>query len=176
MISNNPRQTSWLWTSDCTDTTAATTETTNTMATITDPLLALKSAIQEKAPISYKNNGSPAPNLSNATHIVLSPTVSFPKNTPTRLRNSGRTSASTSASQDPQTNPSAFFSLEAVCLAWLLRDASAADYVRQAREHGLVTGFVSITERKSLVDWLEGRTSTHEKIVPLASECHHMPR
>jgi parafibromin len=140
------------------------------MASGNDVLLALKNAIQSKSPITYKNNGGPASNLSSASHIVLSSALSFPKNTPTRLRNSGRTGAPSSTSHDPQANPSDFFTLEAVYLVWLLRDASAADYVRQAREHGLVTGFVSITERKSLVDWLEGRTSTHDKIVPLASK------
>lgn len=142
--------------------------TDNKMSTSTDPLLALRSAIQSKSPITYMTNGAPSSSLSGATHIVLSPTLSFPKNTPTRLQKPGLASAPNATARDPQANPSDFFTLEAVYLAWLLREASGADYARHAREHGLVVGFVSITERKTVVDWLEGRTSTHQRIVPLA--------
>jgi len=42
--------------------------------------------------------------------------------------------------------------------------------MKQARENGLAVGFVSVTERKSLVDWLEGKAAQHPNIVPLASE------
>jgi parafibromin len=35
--------------------------------------------------------------------------------------------------------------------------------MRQARENGLTLGFVSVTERKRVVEWLEGRSaSEHE--------------
>jgi parafibromin len=40
--------------------------------------------------------------------------------------------------------------------------------MKQARESGLAVGFVSVTERKSVVDWLDGRTANHLNIVPLA--------
>jgi len=40
--------------------------------------------------------------------------------------------------------------------------------MKQAREHGLAVGFVSVTERKSVVDWLEGKISDHERITPLS--------
>ena len=42
--------------------------------------------------------------------------------------------------------------------------------MKQARESGLAVGFVSVTERKSVVDWLEGKIPEHEKIVPLVGE------
>lgn len=71
------------------------------------------------------------------------------------------------SSSDPSSNPQDFFSLEAVYLAWLLRDASGAEYMKQARENGLAVGFVSVTERKSVVDWLEGRIADLERITPL---------
>lgn len=70
---------------------------------------------------------------------------------------------------DPVKHPQDFFSLGAVYLAWLLRDASGAEYMKQARENGLAVGFVSVTERKSVVDWLEERTSDLPNIVPLES-------
>jgi parafibromin len=38
------------------------------------------------------------------------------------------------------------------------------------RESGLAVGFVNITERKSVVDWLEGRIPEHERIVSLTGE------
>lgn len=41
--------------------------------------------------------------------------------------------------------------------------------MKQARENGLAVGFVSVTERKSVVDWLEERTSDLPNIVPLES-------
>jgi parafibromin len=67
-------------------------------------------------------------------------------------------------------NPQDFFSIEAVYLAWLLRDAPGAEYMKQARESGLAVGFVSVTERKSVVDWLEGKIPDHERIVSLVGE------
>ena len=37
-----------------------------------------------------------------------------------------------------------------------LRDAAGAEYyMKQAREHGLGVGFVSVREREDVVDWLE---------------------
>lgn len=42
--------------------------------------------------------------------------------------------------------------------------------MKQARENGLVVGFVSVTERKGVVDWLEGRSEDDsDKIIPLAA-------
>ncbi|OCH86204.1 CDC73-domain-containing protein [Obba rivulosa] len=132
--------------------------------TSVDAVLALRQAIKSRADISYTKGSDPAPNLASATHIVLSPTTSLPKSTPTRLRKPGATST------DPSANPQDFFSLEAVYLAWLLRDASGAEYMKQARESGLAVGFVSVTERKSVVDWLEGRREDLDSMVPLVSE------
>ena len=36
------------------------------------------------------------------------------------------------------------------------------------REHGLAVGFVSVAERKHVVDWLERRVQESDQIVPLA--------
>ncbi|EIN07888.1 RNA polymerase II-associated protein [Punctularia strigosozonata HHB-11173 SS5] len=129
-----------------------------------DPLIALQEAIKAKKPITYASDGSPTPSLASASHIVLSTSLALPKSTPTRLRRPGATST------DPTASPQDFFSLEAVYLAWLLREASSAEYMKQARENGLPVGFVSVTERKGLVDWLEGRTASHERVVPLQGE------
>lgn len=128
-----------------------------------DPLLALRNAIKIRyKPTPVDDHNTPAPNLSSATHLRLSDTLSLPKSTPTRLRRPGSTDT------DPESNPSGFVSLEAVYLAWLLRDAGSAEYMKQARESGLAVGFVSVTERKGVVEWLEGKTSDLESIVPLA--------
>ena len=40
--------------------------------------------------------------------------------------------------------------------------------MKQAREHGLAVGFVSVAERKHVVDWLEGRVQESDHIILLA--------
>ena len=128
------------------------------MDSTSDPLLALRQAIKTKVPITYAANSEPTASLLAATHVVLSPTLSLPKSTPTRYSKPG-----TSAS-----SPSDFFTLEAVYLAWLLRDAPVAEYMKQARENGLAVGFVSVTERKGIVEWLEGKVTDLKRLVPIA--------
>lgn len=139
-----------------------------TMTSTADPLNSLKQAIRSKAKITYKNDSGSCSTLSSATHLVFSPSLSLPKSTPTRLRKA------TASSTDPQAHPSDFFPLDAVYLAWLLKDASGAEYMKQARENGLLAGFVSVTERKGVVDWLENRTAHHDRIVPLQCELYHL--
>lgn len=61
--------------------------------------------------------------------------------------------------------------MAAVYFAWSNKDAGSADYFRHARENGLAVGlFVSVTERKGVVDWLEGKVPDLDNIVPLACE------
>ncbi|KAM6500993.1 RNA polymerase II-associated protein [Amanita muscaria] len=129
--------------------------------TTSDPLLSLRQATKNKINITYASNETPCSSLLNATHIVLGPGLSFPKTIPTRLRKPGITAAP--ASQDLHT-------LESVYLAWLLRDAPGAEYMKQARENGLAVGFVSVTERKNVVDWLEGKIAEYERIVSVPTE------
>jgi parafibromin len=126
----------------------------------TDPLLALRRAVKSKTPITYLTDGQPAPTLLAATHLSLGPAITFPKSTPTRYTKPGVSNSSSTAD---------VYTLEAVYLAWLLRDAPGAEYMRQARESGLTVGFVSVTERKSVVEWLEGKVADLERIRPLAS-------
>ncbi|EDR11132.1 RNA polymerase II-associated protein [Laccaria bicolor S238N-H82] len=125
------------------------------MSSTSDALLILRQAVKSKEPISFSNKDGPCTSLLNATHLVISGT-SLPKSSPTRYRKPGAA-------------PSDFYSIEAIYLAWLLRDAPGAEYMKQAREHGLAVGFVSVTERKSVVDWLEDKISGHERIAPLSS-------
>ncbi|KAJ6525312.1 RNA polymerase II-associated protein [Mycena vulgaris] len=126
-----------------------------------DPLLALRGAIKAKDTISYAQSGEPCQDLLSATHIVVSPTCTLSKSAPTRYRKPGVLMAA---------GPDDFFSVEAVYLAWLFQSAPGADYMKQARENGLAVGFVSVTERKNVVDWLEGKIADHERIVPLVAE------
>ncbi|KAG6813366.1 hypothetical protein H0H92_011632 [Tricholoma furcatifolium] len=126
--------------------------------TSTDALLILRQAIKSKEPITYADDNGPCSSLLNASKLVIS-SASLPKSSPTRYLKTGVTTAA---------GPSDFFSLEAVYLAWLLRDAGGAEYMKQARENGLAVGFVSVTERKNVVDWLEGRMHENSRIVSLA--------
>ncbi|KAH9958508.1 hypothetical protein BGW80DRAFT_1439042 [Lactifluus volemus] len=100
----------------------------------TDPLDTLRAAVSANHDITTVNaSGAPAGSLRTATHLRLSATTTLPKNAPTRLRKPG------SSGIDPTSHPDGFFMLEAVYLAWLLCDTPAG-------------GFVSLTERKSIVD------------------------
>lgn len=134
--------------------------------TDTDPLIALRGAIKSKTPITHAtSDGTTTPHLRSATHLVLSPSLSLPKSTPTRYKNSA-----TSAPSNPSISPHDFYSLEAIYLAWHLRDVPGADYMKQTRESGLGVGFVSITERKAVVEWLEGADIVGERVVPIPGE------
>ncbi|KAI0085933.1 RNA pol II accessory factor, Cdc73 family-domain-containing protein [Irpex rosettiformis] len=130
----------------------------------TDALLALRNSVRSKTRITYANGSEPTTSLATASHIVLSPKQSLPKSSPTRLRKPGTTST------DPSANPQDFYTLHAVYLAWHLRDAHGAEYLKQTRENGLSVGFISITDRKSIVDWLEGRVNDLESIVPTIAQ------
>ncbi|KAI0373122.1 RNA polymerase II-associated protein [Pilatotrama ljubarskyi] len=134
------------------------------MSSGTDALLALRQAIKSKTPITYTNDAGPTDSFSSATHLVLSPTSALPKSTPTRLRKPGATAS------DPQSNSQDFFSLGAVYLAWLLRDAPGAEYMKQVRENGYTVGFVSVTERKAVADWLEDKTQSLSGLVSIEAE------
>ncbi|KAI9570684.1 RNA pol II accessory factor, Cdc73 family-domain-containing protein [Boletus coccyginus] len=127
------------------------------MDSTTDPLLALRHAVKSKSPITYLAHGKHAQTLLTATHLALSAAVTLPKSSPTRYTKPGVSSPSSTAD---------VYTLEAVYLAWLLRDAPGAEYMRQARESGLTVGFVSVTERKSVVEWLEGKVADLERIRP----------
>jgi parafibromin len=47
--------------------------------------------------------------------------------------------------------------------------------MKQTRENGLAVGFVSVTERKGVVDWLEGKVPDSDRIVPLVGTFVKMP-
>ncbi|KAF8162717.1 RNA polymerase II-associated protein [Crassisporium funariophilum] len=125
------------------------------MSTQNDPLLALRQAIKSRSKITYSNSSGPSSSLSDATQLVLSGET-YLKSSQTRYRKPGATSD--------------FYSLDAIYVAWLLRDAPGAEYMKQAREHGLAVGFVSVTERKHVTDWLEGKVTDNERIASLATD------
>jgi parafibromin len=129
-----------------------------------DPLDAFRAAISAKYEIEPVNAaGVPAGSLRSATHLRFSTAITFPKSAPTRLRKVG------SSAKDPASEPDGFFMLEAVYLAWSLRDTPGGEYMKQAREHGLPAGgFVGLTERKSIVDWLKRTVTALDSIVPLS--------
>ncbi|KAF9018742.1 RNA polymerase II-associated protein [Hymenopellis radicata] len=126
-----------------------------------DAALTLRQAIKGKQIITYAINDQPCSSLSTATHVVIPP-HSFPKSTATRFRKLDVTTP---------TGPNDFYSLEALYLAWHLKDASAAEYTRQARENGVGVGLlVSVTARKRVLEWLEGDIDDGDLIVSLPGE------
>lgn len=128
-----------------------------------DALLALRNAIKSQSTISYAASGEPTSSLVAATHLVL-PSQTLPKSAPTRFRRPGVSGS------DPTTTPGDFFTLDAIYVTWLLKDASVTEYMKRARDNGLTVGLVSVTERKSVVDWLEGKVAVHPNVLPLACE------
>jgi hypothetical protein len=131
------------------------------MASSADALDALRAAAKSGFSIVPTDAaGALAPSLRLATHLQLADGLALPKTTPTRLRKAN------ASSRDPAAHPGDFFTLEAVYVAWSLRDASGADYMRQAREGGLTVGFVGVTERKGVVEWIEEKVAHLPQIVP----------
>lgn len=125
-----------------------------------DILDALRDATSNNRPITFLEGTTPASSLGpSTTHIVLSPNVTVPRAAPTRFRRSASSTAT-----DPQASPGDFVSLEALLLVWSLKAASAGDYMRQARA---VPGYVAVTERRAIVEWLEGKRAEHDNIVPI---------
>ncbi|KZV86851.1 CDC73-domain-containing protein [Exidia glandulosa HHB12029] len=124
------------------------------MSSTPDPLVALRDAIKNKAAITYLADDAPTPLLQSATHISIPTTgtepLVVPKTTPSRFRK---------PSSDTE-----FYAIGAVLACWLFRDAGAAEYMRASREAGYAAGFVSVTERKGIVDWLEGRRAQHDRL------------
>ncbi len=129
-----------------------------------DPLETFRAAVSAKYDIKPVNaSGAPASSLRSATHLRLSTAATFPKIMPTRLRKVG------SSATDPASEPDGFFMLEAVYLAWSLRETPGGEYMKQAREHGFPAGgFVGLTERKGIVDWLKRAVTVLDSIVPLS--------
>lgn len=137
----------------------------------TDPLLLLRQAISTRKAIKFLDaSQQPTTSLSNAVSLVFpqpssSTSTTLAKSTPTRLRKPNHTQI------DPNTHPSDFYTLDAVYLAWSLREAASAAYMKTVRDAGIgITNMVAITEKASVVEWLEGRTDTNPNIVPLLGE------
>ena len=133
----------------------------------TDALLALRNAIKHNESIGYAANGTPTTSLAAATHVLLGSSVAVPKSTPTRWR---RPNAKDTSATDPSASPEDFHAIEALTLCWLTRTENAAMYMRQATTEK-VAGYVLLTERKAVNDWLDGKLADHERIVPLPGTC-----
>ncbi|KAF8261425.1 hypothetical protein EI94DRAFT_1833331 [Lactarius quietus] len=98
------------------------------------------------------SSGAPAGTLRSATQLRLSSATTLSKSAPTRLRKAGA-ARRTQARRVPH---------------WSLRDTPGGEYMCQALEHGLPAGgFVSLSERKSIVGWLR-RSIRSRQVVPLS--------
>ncbi|CAG7846080.1 SubName: Full=Related to RNA polymerase II-associated protein-Laccaria bicolor {ECO:0000313/EMBL:CCA66853.1} [Serendipita indica DSM 11827] len=133
-----------------------------------DALVSLRSAIASKQPITFLNaEKEPEASLANAVFLLLpqpsqAGPITLAKSTPTRLRKPNHTQT------DPNAHPADFYALDAVYLAWSLREAATAEYMKSVRDSGIgITNMVAITEKQSVVDWLERRMDSHPNIVPL---------
>lgn len=129
-----------------------------------DPLQALRQTVQAQQPITYLTDEStPSETLQVATHIGLGPNdLRFPKTAATRYQRPSATR------RDWVAHPEDFFTLQAIILAYVSKDLSTAEYLKRARDtFAGATAFVSVTDRAPLVEWLEGKSQTLERLVPL---------
>ncbi|KAF8344129.1 RNA pol II accessory factor, Cdc73 family-domain-containing protein [Cantharellus anzutake] len=129
-----------------------------------DVLIVLRQAIKAKQPIVYLDASSQScQTLQQATYISLGPGTNIPKTAATRFQ---KPNAST---RDWVGHPEDFFTLQAVIVAWMTKDAPTTEYLKQARENLAGAGFVSVTDRKLLVEWLEGKSVELERLIPIES-------
>ncbi|KAH7890150.1 RNA pol II accessory factor, Cdc73 family-domain-containing protein [Phlebopus sp. FC_14] len=126
-----------------------------------EPGISRKEALElvPKWSITYLNHNGPTTSLFNAGDLSLGRSLSLPKLSPMQY---------TKPSVSDASSPTDLYTLEAIYLAWLLSDAPGAEYMKQARESGLAIDFVSVTERKNMVEWLEDKAQDGERIKPLA--------
>lgn len=134
------------------------------MSTATDILEALRRTVQAKEDVRLLNDaGNDAGSFKNATHLGIGP-LTVARSAATRFRRPASTAT------DPTKEPTGFYVISAIYAAWLFKDEPAAEYMKRCHDAGVTAGFVTVTDRKGLVDWLEGKRAEHEKIVPLPSE------
>jgi parafibromin len=133
-----------------------------------DPLIALRQAIASRKPVTFlTGEQKPTTSFSDAAFLVLpqpsgAPVVNLSKSIPTRFRKPGQSQT------DPTAHPADFYHLDAVYLAWSLREAATAEYMKSVRESGIgVSNMVAITEKQGIVEWLENKMDNHPNIVGL---------
>ncbi|KAG8967273.1 accessory factor associated with RNA polymerase II [Tulasnella sp. 425] len=129
-----------------------------------DPLLALQDAIKRNEAITYLKDGAPVQSLKAATHVKLGSAAVMPKTTPTRWRRP--TSDKEALAMDPSADPSKFFALDSIALTWNTRTEPAAVYMRQATTEVVI--YVQLTDRRPVLDWLEGKIQNHDRLAPLS--------
>ena len=129
-----------------------------------DPLLALRSTLSSSKSITLLSSSqTEVYNLSEASHISfphLSSSPSYARSTPTRL------SAGTNPNLSDPSTP--YYDLQTLLFGYLHREAPTAEYLKLARSQGV--GFVSVTDRKLVVEYLGGKGEAQGRIRPLNEE------
>ncbi|KAG9010221.1 accessory factor associated with RNA polymerase II [Tulasnella sp. 427] len=138
----------------------------------TDPLVALQDAIKRNETISYLKDGAPAQSLKAATHVKLGSQAVLLKSTPTRWRRPANDKEA--PAMDPSTDPAKFFALDAIALIWNTRSDPAAVYMRQATTEVVI--YVQLTDRRPVLDWLEGKIQNHDRLAPLSQAPSTTPK
>lgn len=136
-----------------------------------DPLQAVRQGIQAKQSIAYLTGDSvPCETLQAATFIAVGPNdLKFPKTASTRFQRPSATR------RDPNAHPEDFFTLQAVVLAYVYKGLNTAEYLKRARDTLAGTAFVSVTDRVPLVEWLEGKSQSLERLVPAEGMLQRQP-
>lgn len=141
-----------------------------------DPLLLLHSTLTSNGTITLLSfpDSSPTPldpvnatevyDLPSCTHIAF-PSISSSLPRPILIKTISTRYTSTGTGEGD------CYDLQTLLFAYLKRDENALEYIKICREKNLV--FVSVTERKAILDFLSGRTnleSVAKKLKPIEGE------
>lgn len=114
---------------------------------MSDPLDLLRKSISDNLPaVLIGDGGAPADSITAATSLSFpqasGEAVTIPKDAPTRY-------ARSDARED-------FYNVGQLWLAWTEREAGVRDYLQKGQAAGV--GYVAITDRRGVVDFLQGST------------------
>lgn len=123
-----------------------------------DALTALAQAISGSGTVELLTESSePTTSFVAASSVKLTPpNVVLPKSQTTRYFKANSTSE--------------YYTLEALVLLYLFRDAPSAEYMKHAREAGIQATGVPITERSKVLEYLQGgAVAESDRVEPLRS-------
>lgn len=120
-----------------------------------DPLELFRAALSSASPPTLLNAASePASSLSSAAYI------SFPQSGADLINLVPSTSTRYTSKPGQRTE---FYTLAQIYLAWSEREAGVREYLEKGQAEG--AGYVSVADRRGVVDFLEGRNDATERVV-----------
>jgi parafibromin len=134
------------------------------MATM-DPLDLLRQSISQNLPATLQTDaGEPADSLASAS------VLSFPQPAPQEAVTVPKDAATRYSRTDARDE---FYSVGHLWLAWTERDTGVRDYLVKGQAAGV--GYVSITDRRGVVDFLQGASDSGPRVLGQGEEAKPVP-